>query len=413
MKVLYILSQKPGNTGSGVYLNYITKEALKRNIDIRIIVGITHESDLDILSHIPKDNIYPVVFGKDTDFPIAGMSDVMPYKSIKFSEFTDEMYKKYCKAFLNTFKRVANNWKPDIVHSNHLWIATAMAVKFFKDTPVIASCHGTALRQRILAPAISEKNVGYLKNLDKILALTKNQKNEIIEWLNIENEKVFVTGNGYANDIFCMTDNKKFKQRDLFKIVYAGKVSYSKGVPYLVEAFKRLNSKIREKSVLYIVGDYNNNEAKEIIKLAKGIENIIFFGKLDQVKLSEKFKESHLFILPSFFEGLPLVVIESLACGCAAIVTRLPDIENWIDSNLIDNDVIRFLPMPRLKSVDEPEDSEIGSFINNLKVSIEDYAEMFFKRNFPNTEKFIKYITEHSFENLFNKILTIYNRLIQ
>jgi glycosyltransferase involved in cell wall biosynthesis len=412
MQILYILSQKPGNTGSGVYLKHITEEAIKTGIDIRVIVGITEHSDLNNISHIPEDLIFPVVFGKDTDVPIAGMSDIMPYESIKFSEFNETMYNNYCNAFLKVFERCTFNWVPDIVHSNHLWIVTALAKQYFQNTPVVASCHGTALRQKVLAPKIEKKIFQYLRKTDKIFALTENQKKSIVEWLKIDENKIFVTGSGYANDIFCLTDKKKFINRKIFKIIYAGKVSYSKGVPYLIEAFKRLDKELLKKTELFIVGDYNNKEGMEIRKLAQKYSNIIFLGKLEQSEVAEKFKDSHLFVLPSFFEGLPLVVIESLACGCAAIITRLPDIETWLHSDLADNDVIKFIPLPKLKSIDEPHEHEIDNFIENLKKTVEYYAYKFFQNDFPDTLKFIKYLSEHSFENLFKRIYKVYEELI-
>ncbi len=411
MRVLYILSQKPGNTGSGIYLKYITREALKHGIDLRVVVGITEHSDLENISHIPEDKIYPVYFGKHTKFTIAGMSDVMPYESIKFSSFNEKMFKDYIDVFANVFNKVRYNWEPDIVHSNHLWIATALAIKIFDNVPVIASCHGTALRQSVLAPFIEKKIYSDLQKISCVLALTEEQKAKIINWLKLDSKKVIVTGSGYANDIFCPVE-KKFKHRNYFKIIYAGKVSFSKGVPCLISAFKKLNPKFSSKTFLYIAGDFNNIEAMQIMKLAESSKNIIFLGKLSQEQLAEKFRDSHLFILPSFFEGLPLVVIESLACGCAAIVTKLPDIEAWIHRDLIENGVIKLVPLPRLKSIDEPVDSDIEGFIDKLKDSIEHYAESFFKNKFPDTLKFFNYISEHSFENLFKKIFKIYQRFI-
>jgi glycosyltransferase involved in cell wall biosynthesis len=409
MKILYILSQKPGNTGSGVYLKYLTREALNNNIDLRVIVGISSETDLTHLSHIPREKIFTVKFGRDITFEVAGMSDVMPYKSTKFSEFTEKMYNEYCSAFLKVFKIATNNWKPDLIHSNHLWIVTSLARNFFKNIPVITSCHGTSLRQRYLADFIEKKIIKDLKKLNIILALTEKQKETIVNWLKIDSNRVIVTGSGYAHDIFCINDNEKFLKKDLFKIIYAGKISYSKGVPYLIEAFNNINHELKKRIILYIAGDYNNIEGE---KIKDNYKNVVWLGKLTQEQLAEKFKESHLFVLPSFFEGLPLVVFESLACGCAAIVTELPDISTYFDKELIDNEVIKFIPMPKLKSIDEPHEHEVENFILSLRKAIESYAASFFNNKFPDTTKFLKYISEHSFEKLFKKIFKIYMRVL-
>ncbi len=410
LKILYILSQKPGNTGSGIYIKYITEEALKYNVDLRIIVGITDEEDLAPLSHIKRENIYPVFFKKDIPFIIPGMSDVMPYPSIKFSEFTDEMYQQYCNGFEKIFKKVSKQWLPDIIHSNHLWIVSALAKKYFNNIPVMVSCHGTSLRQRFLAPQIAERIVNDLKNIDIILALTDKQKNEIINWLGMENSKIKVVGSGYAHDIFCKSDNNKFHDKEFFKIAYAGKISFAKGVPYLIDAIKNIDNDLQGKVKLYLAGDYNSAEGERIRNriISEKNENIIFLGKLEHEELAKLFAKSHLFILPSFFEGLPLVIMESLACGCVAIVSELPDITCWIDKNLLDNEIIRFIPLPKMESVDKPCDNDAENFTKNIKESISYYARKFFKNDFPDVTKFNKFIKEHSFESLFKKIYNIY-----
>ena len=53
--------------------------------------------------------------------------------------------------------------------------------------------------------------------------------------------------------------------------------------------------------------------------------------------------QSDVFVLPSFYEGLPLVIIEALACGTYVICTDLPGIRNWIDQNLPDNGKISWI----------------------------------------------------------------------
>ncbi len=410
MKVLYVLSQKPGNTGSGIYLKYITKEALKYDIDVRIIVGISNEKDLDNLSHIARKNIFPVFFGQDIPFKIAGMSDVMPYPSTIFSKFTEKMFEVYCNGFQKIFSQATHNWTPDIVHSNHLWITTALAINRFKKIPVITSCHGTSLRQKILSPFIEKRIKHSLQKIDIVLALTENQKKQIINWLQLDEKKLIVTGSGYANDIFCLPRNNMKLKNNKFKIIYAGKISFAKGVPYLVEAFKRIDKKLQNEMILYLAGDYNNSEGEkirnEIIK--ENLSNVFFIGKLSQEKLSAKFKECSLFVLPSFFEGLPLVVMESLACGCNVIVSELPDLSAWINKDLIKNDYVKFIPLPKLKRMDQPVETEIEEFIMNLKKGITYYAEKFFSNNLPDSTKILNYINEHSFENLFKKIFKIY-----
>lgn len=84
--------------------------------------------------------------------------------------------------------------------------------------------------------------------------------------------------------------------------------------------------------------------------------------------------QSDVFVLPSFYEGLPLVIIEALACGTYVICTDLPGIRNWIDQNLPDNGVV-FVEPPKRVNEDEPVEEELPVFEKKLAGAIEGIAK--------------------------------------
>ncbi|NLA69832.1 MAG: glycosyl transferase family 1, partial [Clostridiales bacterium] len=75
-KILSITAQKPHSTGSGTYLTEVVEALGRMEYEQAVIAGI-YPSDEVLFS----DNVkfYPVYF--EEDFPIYGMSDVMPYPS--------------------------------------------------------------------------------------------------------------------------------------------------------------------------------------------------------------------------------------------------------------------------------------------------------------------------------------------
>ncbi len=406
MKILYILSQHPGNTGSGVYLKWITNEAIKNNFKIKLLIGINRGFNyLNELSHLSPLDIYTVTFNtKEIPFYIPGMSDIMPYKSSKFKELSKEQLDIYKNAFLNKLKKIKNEFKPDVIHSNHLWIVSSLIKKVFEDTPLIVSCHGTELRQKEFCPKISTEIKEDLKKIDKIIALTESQKNDIIKWLNINEEKITVLGAAYSDEIFyCKIKNIP---SNTFRICYAGKISYAKGVPYLIEAFKRLK-KFNIKVELILAGGYESDEGKKIVN-STSEKNIKFVGNLSQKDLAELFRNSNLFILPSFFEGLPLVVLEALACGCGVIVTELENIKNWFDEDFLKLNAVKFIPLPNLKNVDKIDKNETEKFIENIKNQMESFITDYINGEFPEIEKVTDYVKIHSYSNLFSKLKKIY-----
>lgn len=74
---------------------------------------------------------------------------------------------------------------------------------------------------------------------------------------------------------------------------------------------------------------------KAIVEQARETDrDIEFLGKRAPEELAGIYGSSDVFVLPSLFEGLPLVLIEALACGCKAVMTDLPGIRPWVEGNI-------------------------------------------------------------------------------
>ena len=95
-----------------------------------------------------------------------------------------------------------------------------------------------------------------------------------------------------------------------------------------------------------------------------------FMGKLSQQMLASLFNKCDIFVLPSFFEGLPLVIVEALACSLKVVATDLKGIKDWIDGNIANNEVV-FVKPPEMKNVDEADEDSIEEFIINLKDAVQ------------------------------------------
>ncbi len=424
LKILRIICQKPFFTGSGINFINLIKKSKKYGIEQAVVFGLSAVDENPLNELISRENTYAVRFKDDDEdinydvpFPIAGMSDRMPYKSTRFSSFTLDMLENYLKAFAININRAVEEFQPNIIHVHHLWLVSALTRVLQPKISIIATCHNTALRQLILAPHLKKFIVKPISDLDKIAVIGKEQEGRVIDLYDIENQKLnnkfLYIGQGINTDLFYPLENPPLT--DSFspkKLIYIGKLCFSKGVPQLLHAFEEIQKECSNELKLYIAGSGEGHECDEILIQAKNLnKSIKILGQLDQKKLAEFLQECDIFVLPSFYDGFPKVLLESLACGCKAVVTDLPGIREHLQETLGEIKSISFVPRPVMKSIDEPFQEALPEFITNLNKAIK--YQLFSQITMIEKRKTLNQIQKHyGDDSLFHKYLTLYNQLV-
>lgn len=416
-KILHLLSQQPGKTGSGVYLQALVKQGAKDNLEQRIIVGIPSDTKAPIIDPLQSSDIKPVKFcDPDLPFPVAGMSDVMPYQSTRFSEFSEHMLDAYLYAFANIINREVASFNPDIIHTHHLWLVTALTRTLYPDILVVTTCHGTELRQLELVTSLKDFIVPACSQIDGVMALHQNHIDKIHASYGIDTSKISLVGAGYRDDIFCspQTGICRRDEKDTLTIVYAGKLSFAKGLPWLIETADRLEHPAGKKIRLYIVGSGSGEEAKMIYEKALQFQDIIeFLGPKPQEELAMVFQNADIFVLPSFYEGLPLVVLEAIACSCRVVVTELPGIQCWMPEKLVKAGIVELVPLPNLIGPDVPAPADLPLFMHNLIVAINKQLVRC-TRNEPDWDKeVIPLIESMNWQGIYNKVKQVYKTVLE
>ncbi len=113
---------------------------------------------------------------EEIPFPIAGMSNVMPYENTLYSSMTEEMIDIWKEAFRKRLEKAKEDFNPDIIFAHHLWILTSLVREVFPDTKIIGLCHNTDLRQARMNPNLKEKYVDKIPKLDYIFSASEEQK---------------------------------------------------------------------------------------------------------------------------------------------------------------------------------------------------------------------------------------------
>ena len=368
LKVLHLLSQQPGKTGSGVALLAMVRHGAAAGYRQRAVIGLPGPEPLPDIPPLAPADIFPVRFDRPpVPFAIPGMSDIMPYESTRFSAFTPEMLEAYLRTFAAALTAAVENFRPDIIQSNHLWLLTALARVLFPQTPLCVYSHGTELRQMENAARLAPFVIPACAAVDKVFALHADNRARIMEAYGIPEARICIVGAGFRDELFTPgTACAPADDREELIIAYAGKISAPKGVPWLIDAMRRVKAPDGARVKLLLAGSAGAAGAELIRRRAADLPNVVFLGALPQEELATVLQTADVFVLPSFFEGLPLVVIESLACGCRVVMTDLPGVDSWMPAGLCAEGFVERVPLPRLIGADAPVADDLPHFVEEL-----------------------------------------------
>jgi glycosyltransferase involved in cell wall biosynthesis len=103
-----------------------------------------------------------------------------------------------------------------------------------------------------------------------------------------------------------------------------------KGVPLLLEAFSRLRAN-HPKAALTIVGDGELRDELQANARAKNLTDVRFTGAIGQSEVAEELARSAIFVLPSYAEGVPVVLMEAMAAGRPVVTSHITGIPELVE----------------------------------------------------------------------------------
>ena len=127
-----------------------------------------------------------------------------------------------------------------------------------------------------------------------------------------------------------MRSNHNLKEED-FVIINTGRIEKQKGLNRLLECIPYFRN-IKLKYHIFIVGDGTHmKELKKIVDDYQANNEVTFLGRISHEKLPDYYNMADVFVLPSEREGVPMAILESLACGTPAVATPIGGIPNVVN----------------------------------------------------------------------------------
>jgi glycosyltransferase involved in cell wall biosynthesis len=164
----------------------------------------------------------------------------------------------------------------------------------------------------------------YLQSVDGFIFNSKTTKKAVLNL--IHQDKPSVLAYPPVDQFGTSISQQEIKDRasqDTFRILFLGNVIYRKGLHTLLEAVKDIDAKVH----LDVVGSLTSEPAyasliQEIIEKSQLSSCVTLHGSLDREALIDKFKQAHVLVVPSSYEGFGIVYLEGMCFGLPAIGTK-------------------------------------------------------------------------------------------
>jgi glycosyltransferase involved in cell wall biosynthesis len=232
--------------------------------------------------------------------------------------------------------RLARLWQPDVVHAHWLLpqgLAWALLGRFTAMAPFVVTSHGAdlfALKARPLQAL--KRNV--VRRAAAITVVSTAMRDELAR-IGARTDKVTVQPMGV--DLRCRFTPDPATPRSRDELLFVGRLVEKKGLQYLIDAMPAVLA-ARPSAFLTVAGFGPELSARQsqVARLGLG-DKVYFAGAVSQSQLPGLYRRAAVFVAPFVQaasgdqEGLGLVLVEALGCGCPVVTTRLPAIAEVFD----------------------------------------------------------------------------------
>jgi glycosyltransferase involved in cell wall biosynthesis len=123
-------------------------------------------------------------------------------------------------------------------------------------------------------------------------------------------------------------------ERDYPHLTFVGRLASVKGVPVLFDALNLLQEAHPDLR-LTLIGDGPERKDLEQYARSKGLAGMVeFAGYKSQSDVAQALQNTDMFVLPSFAEGVPVVLMEAMAARVPVVATRIAGIPELVEDGV-------------------------------------------------------------------------------
>ncbi|MCR8559736.1 glycosyltransferase family 4 protein [Mucilaginibacter sp. BJC16-A38] len=281
----------------------------------------------ELYSHLVQQHDIKVTIIRRSAYTI-NSRNLRNYKGITLKTLYSPKNKSF-EAIVHTFLAVvyAGIKRPDILHIHAVGPSLFTPFARILGLKVIMTHHGPDYERKkwgVTAKAFLKMGeLAGVKFANKVIVISKGIGESIQKKYGRKTYELIHNGVPEAirnNQVEYLSELGIEPQKYIFTL---GRFVPEKGFDYLIEAYKK--SKVANDYKLVIAGeaDHETEYSKQLRQMAQK-EGIILTGFIKNGKLHQLYTHARLFVLPSFYEGLPIALLEAMSYGLDILASDIP-----------------------------------------------------------------------------------------
>jgi glycosyltransferase involved in cell wall biosynthesis len=250
----------------------------------------------------------------------------------------------YRESVRSTFRRALAEFRPDVVYSPWAYPDGWAGVELGHQAglPVVVKVHGSDVLLLSQCPRRKHGTVSALRRADAVVTVSHDLARRLVE-LGVSPSRAQVIYCGVDHALFhpgCQRDARARLGLPLDEpiLLFIGNLVPVKAVDVLLDAWARLaGSGVAYRGYCIGRGPLQASLQAGVRRLGLS-ERVQFLGARPHHELPDWYRAASAFVLPSYSEGVPNVLLEATACGTPFVATRvggIPEIAHLGLSRLV------------------------------------------------------------------------------
>jgi glycosyltransferase involved in cell wall biosynthesis len=340
----------PWGTGSATVVDGVMNELIRRGHEARVIFPDSGFESPDFSRYYENPDRFsilkfPVTYNGEElyTFPLI-ITDPHPRNfrhAWTFKDLSQSQLEAYMCYYCDFTEKVIEEFKPDIIECQHIWIMDyVLENKGYKYISVAHHSDQLGFRYDRRMRRYARRAA---RHASYIFAISESVREEVLELYPVDSKRVVVLPNGYDQNVFYRKEVDRSellarfgleRYRNTPIITFAGKISKTKGIDYLLKANKIIQKQRQTAIVVFGAGDLQDVISEDSPD-SHEMKNVILMGHQTPEVLAAFHNVARLNVLPSRSEGFGIAALEAMGCGLPIVASRTGGLAKLVVDGLV------------------------------------------------------------------------------